>query len=253
MWADTMRKKEQDVVQAFVAHLGRGVAERLQVDRWPDLEDRTGKAIDAVAGRYAIEHTSIDALDGKRASDPQFMAAVGDLEHELQDQGPFHLRIDVPYRAIAKGQDWSAMRAALSAWITGPAHDLPFGRHSIELDLAGVPMQITVHKSDKLAPGLYFVRSISDGDVALKSNITRLVNEKARKLLPYATEHKVRVLLLEGDDIAMLNHVTVAEAIEEAFPEGLPEGVDQIWYADTALGLEHVHFYDLNILLTNPD
>ena len=42
----------------------------------------------------------------------------------------------------------------------------------------------------------------------------------------------------KGNDIAMLGHIVVAEAIESAFPEGLPEGIDAIWYADTTLGVE---------------
>src|SRR5262245_7361608 len=82
-----MRKKDQDVIRAFVAHLGEGVDGGLRVDRWPDLEDRTGKAIDAIAGRYAIEHTSIDALDAKRSRDPPFMTAVGELER-AERSGP---------------------------------------------------------------------------------------------------------------------------------------------------------------------
>lgn len=176
------------------------------------------------------------------------MAAVGELECDLKGQVPFHLRIDVPYRAVDKGQDWSAMRQALSAWIAGPAHELPFGRHAIDIDLAGAPKWLTVSKSKELGPGLYFVRSITDADIALKDNLTRLVAEKARKLLPYADEQKVRVLLLEGNDIAMLGHVTVAEVMQEAFPQGLPEGVDQIWYADSTMGLHNTRFYDLSQL-----
>jgi hypothetical protein len=222
VWAAAMRKKDQDVIRAFVARLGDGVDRGLQIDRWPDLEDRTGKAIDAIAGRYAIEHTSIDALDDKRARDPQFMAAVGELERELKDQVPFHLRIDVPYRTIAKGQDWPAMRDAISTWITGPVHDLPFGRSSTEIDLAGVPVQLTVWNSNELGPGLYFVRSITDADITLKDNLTRLINKKAQKLLPYAHEQKVRVLLLGGNDVAMLNHVTVADAVQKPSHKDCP-------------------------------
>jgi hypothetical protein len=46
----------------------------------------------------------------------------------------------------------------------------------------------------------------------------------------------------------MLGHVTVAEAMREAFPQGLPEGVDQIWYADSTMGLHNTRFYDLSQL-----
>jgi hypothetical protein len=40
--------------------------------------------------------------------------------------------------------------------------------------------------------------------------------------LPYGRKGKLRILLLEGNDIAMLNHIVVAEALEASFRDDPP-------------------------------
>jgi len=80
-----MRNKEERVIQAFAAHLAKNGHRGLKVDRWPDRDKTTpaNERIDAVAGDFAIEHTSVDALNDKRARDPQCMQALGELETVL--------------------------------------------------------------------------------------------------------------------------------------------------------------------------
>ena len=143
-----MRNKEERVVLAFVAHLAEIGAPGLRVERWPDRERNTpsSERIDAIAGQFAIEHTSIDALDEKRARDPQFMEAIGKLENELERPRRFHLMISIRYGAIEKGQNWSAMRQALRQWITRDAHQLSDGNQQIDVGLAGVPVRLHVSK-----------------------------------------------------------------------------------------------------------
>ena len=54
---------DRDAIDLFVTHLGRqrGYA-KLVVDRWPEDENRQSPEIDAMAGPFAIEHTSIDSV-----------------------------------------------------------------------------------------------------------------------------------------------------------------------------------------------
>lgn len=62
-----MRKpNDSDVIEAFVAFLGEQEGLALQVDRWPDKENRQTKDIDAIAGPFAIEHTSVDSFENQR-------------------------------------------------------------------------------------------------------------------------------------------------------------------------------------------
>jgi hypothetical protein len=54
---------------------------------------------------------------------------------------------------------------------------------------------------------------VDNADMALRENLRTLVREKAKKLLPYGRKGKLRILLLEGNDIAMPNHIVVAESV----------------------------------------
>lgn len=230
-----MRNNEGDVIEEFVAFLAANGHPGLKVDQWPDREpaNRNKKAIDAIAGQFAIEHTSIDALDEKRARDAEFMRALGDLEAELTGSLPFRLRVRVLYRAVAKGQKWDDVRAAFRAWILGDAMNLPEGFH--RLNVPGVPFELHVEKTSEEASGLFLGRLINETDSTLEKTIAPLLIEKAAKLQPHAQDGRTRILLLETSDTTMMNRVIAAKAIHTNFPDRLPEGIDEIWYADTAL------------------
>ncbi|HWB33991.1 MAG TPA: hypothetical protein VG753_01565 [Candidatus Paceibacterota bacterium] len=230
-----MRNKEEKLVEIFVAHLAAEGTPGLKIDRWPDREpeNRNKKAIDAIAGSFAIEHTSIDALDEKRARDTEFMQAIGNIEADLKGQVPFRLRVRVLYKAVGKGQKWLEVRAALRTWVLSDAMTLPEGFHS--LNIPGVPFDLQIEKTSEEAPGLFVGRLINEKDLTLESTIGPLLIEKATKLLPYGPAGLTRILLLETSDTSMMNRVIAAKAIHANFPDQLPHGIDEIWYADTAL------------------
>ena len=58
---------DRDGIELFVNHLSRqrGFA-KLVMDRWPEDENRQSPEIDAIAGPFAIEHTSIDSVANQR-------------------------------------------------------------------------------------------------------------------------------------------------------------------------------------------
>jgi hypothetical protein len=75
--------KDHEVVEAFVAHLAANGYPGLCVDKWPERENRKSPDIEAIAGQFAIEHTSIDTLPNQRGKSHWFMRAAGELEKEL--------------------------------------------------------------------------------------------------------------------------------------------------------------------------
>jgi hypothetical protein len=179
-------------------------------------EERSEEAIDAIAGPFAIEHTSVDTLKNQRRDSAWFMQAAGNLEAELRREGhapACRLAITLEYDAIGKGQNFSAIRAALKSWIVNDAPGLPDGG-SIE-NIAGVPFPVRVMKAAKLA----------------KHQCTGATT----------------ILLVENDDLALMNDWTMLEAIREAFPNGPPSGVDRVWYADTAIP-KNLEFKDFTLL-----
>jgi hypothetical protein len=238
--------KDCEVIEAFVAHL-RGLRHPdLRVDSWPDKGNRESSDIDAISGVFAIEHTSVDTLPNQRRDANWFTRVVTGLDVELSTSLPCRLRIALEYRAIRPGQDWSAIREALRAWIIYEVPNLADGTHRVH-NVAGVPFPLHVRKASDRPAGLLFAR-YEPVDDTLPSRIRIQFDRKAQKLSTYQSAGKTTVLLVENDDIALMNSQRMLEAIRQAYPTGLPVGVDELWYADTSIP-DDIDFRDFTDLL----
>lgn len=233
---------DRDLMNSFITYLqGHGLPD-LKVDGWPEDENRNSPEIDAVAGAFAIECTSIDTLMNQRRDSDWFHQVVGGLGQELASQVPFRLNITLEYGAVRKGQNWVAIRQGLKNWIANEAPRLSDGRHVIEA-APDVPFRLHVRKAYGRRPKIIFGRFKPEDDTLAK-RIRDLFNEKAEKLAKYKAAGKITVLLLDGWDYILMNEWIMLDSIQDAYPDGLPEGLDQIWYADTSEPTE-VEFTDL--------
>lgn len=224
--------EDSDVINAFVVHLrGHGYPD-LCVDAWPDRKNRNSSEIDAIAGPFAIEHTSIDTLPNQRGESAQFMNAVGEIGLELPKKISFRLNITIEYTAVKKGQDWDAIRRELKKWISNRSMRLSDGSHVFN-DIPGIPFRLHVRKGGDRPTGVFFSRFIPP-DETLPNRIKTQFDGKAEKLSKYKT-NKTAVLLIESDDIALMSESLMLDSIQKSCPKGLPSGVDQIWYADTSI------------------
>jgi hypothetical protein len=174
------------------------------------------------------------------------MQAVGGLEHQLPPL-PFRLRIVLQYHAVSKGQHWPAIRQALTSWIIREAPQLADGGHII-YTIPGVPFPLHVEKACHHGHGVSFGR-YEPGDDTLPARIREQFARKAEKLATYHGQGTTTVLLVENDDVALMNHVKMLNAIREACPSGPPAGVNQIWYADTSFAPD-IAFRDFTPALT---
>ncbi len=204
------------------------------MDRWPDEENRNSPDIDAIAGPFAIEHTSIDTLPKQRRDEDWFMRVVGGLEKELPCTPRFRLRITLDYKAIIQGQDWTVIRAGIKTWLTNEVPLLTDGHHILD-GIRGVPFKLHVIKKSDRPAGIFFDRS-EPGDDTLPARIREQFDRKAKKLAKY--HDKTKILLIESDDIALMSEIKMFSAIREAYPVSFPSGIDQIWYADTSIPSE---------------
>jgi len=226
-------KTDDRVVDAFVSHLRNFEFPNLTVEEHPDKTNRATADIDAIAGHFAIEHTSVDVLDEQRLRSDHWHKAVGGLEEELKGCVPTHLAIATGYQAVTTGQNWANIRSALKNWLLEYSERLPTGMNEFEIN--GVPFPLTIWKREDRPPGVFFSRLVADEDQTLAHTVGPLVGRKAKKLAPYKARGQTTVLLVESDDIAMMNHVVMYKALREACPDGWPVGVDHIWYADTSM------------------
>jgi hypothetical protein len=233
--------KDRDVIYAFVAYLQANGHPKIKVDQWPEDEHRNSEQIDAIAGIFAIEHTSIDTLPNQRRDSDWFMQVVGGLKQEPGDLIPFRLSITLEYHAVKKGQDWSAIHEALKTWLITDALQLEDGKHIVD-HIPGVPFRLRVVKSSTRPAGLFFSR-YDPNDDTLSERARQLLARKAEKLLRYQSTGKTTVLLVESDDIALMDEAKMLEAVRIAFDGGLPPGVDQLWYANTSIPSE-IQFVD---------
>jgi hypothetical protein len=231
---------DKAVVDLFISHLRENGHVALRLDSRPDLDNRNSSDIDAIAGNFAIEHTSVDTIENQRRDGKWFSSVADPLEDQFRNSLRFRLRLIFPYDGIAKGQDWDALREALASWISSAAGALADGSH--EVAIQGIPFNFHVTKDSTGRPGLFFLR-IDPGDTTLASRVLSHLSRKAEKLLPIRSAGKTTVLLVDSSDIALMSHGKMLEAIREAFG-GLPGGVDQLWYVDTSISPD-LEFWDL--------
>ena len=225
--------KDSEVIDGFVAHLREHGHPDLKVDRRPDKENRDSPDIDAIAGSFAIEHTSIDTLPDQRLNNNRFMQVIGDLEQEFSGQLPFHLYIILKYDAITTNQDWKAIHQALKVWIIEDTPRLEEGHYVLD-NVPGVPFKLHVDKKIDFPPSLFFARFPLE-DATFVNRIKAQCDRKAKKLAKYQGTGKTTVLLIESYDMALMHPSIMLQGICDAYPNGLPPGVDKIWCADTAI------------------
>lgn len=224
-------RKDRKVIEAFVDYLRANGYPDLRIECWP--EDKGSKEIDAIAGAFAIEHTSIDTLPLQRRNSHWYMQVVGGLGKELNASIPFHLSITVDYQAIRKRQRCPDIRNSLKTWIITHASQLKDGCHDFN-DVAGVPFSLHIEKVTGLCPGIYFALS-APSDHTLVNRVKEQLDRKAKKLLKYQHKNMITVLLVESDDIALMTESKMWATVQKAYPDGPPSGADQLWYADTSI------------------
>lgn len=242
MAKDESKIKVKELIQRFVSHLAAEGHMGLQVDRWPDEETRDSKDIDAEAGDFAIEHTSIDTIANQRRDSAWFKRAVGCPEGELHWEHPFRLVVTLPYEGIQLGQQWAKIKAALHSWILNQSPDLSKGSHIIR-NVPDIPFEFRVSKRPSQRPGVFFGRYGAPEKSFLK-HIKEQLDRKVQKLVPYRNKGKRTILLVESDDMALMNEGLMVEGIKSSYPDNLPTGIDQIWFADTSIP-EEIVFTDL--------
>ena len=229
-----MRTDEQDVIEKFVDHLGilKGHS-NLSVDRWPDKENRTEPEIDAVAGIFAIEHTSIDSVASQRQLDDWYLRVVGGLDQLISECLDCGFTVTLEFYAIGKGMDWNCIREDLQKWIVHRAPLLENGNHEIVLPTSTpVEFPIVMHIEKGLPLSSVGFRRFAPKDNTLAARTKKILDRKSMKLRKYQGDYTT-ILLVENAGFPLIVGTTIVDAIQVAFPDILPHGADEIWVIDT--------------------
>ncbi len=231
---------DKEVIGLFVRYLADQGHPGIEVDAWPD-EERPSE-IDAIAGPFAIEHTSVDTIPNQRRDAAWFVQVVKSLEDEFRCKLPFRLVLTFPYEGIQTGQDWSRITTALRNWVLDEAPKLFIGSHTIK-GVPEIPFEFYAAKRSSSRTGLLFGR-FAPNDQTLPDRLREQLNRKVKKLSPYKGKNKTTILLVESDDIALMNDGIMWDGLRSTYPDGLPQGLDQIWFADTSIP-EEILFADM--------
>lgn len=226
------RLEDTEVIEAFVVYLRENGHPGLVVDSRPELDNRKSPEIDAIAGKFAIEHTSVDSVENQRRDGDWFVRVVEPLAKKFKNVLPFKLNLEFPYEGIVKGQDWDAIRCALENWVSNEVGRLSDGPHQICIH--SVPFNFRAIKDSKVTRGIFSARS-NPGDTTLASRLSVHLSRKMAKLERYKAMGMTTILLVESDDIALMNQYKMLEGIQSAFGSGMPQHIDQVWYVDTSL------------------
>ena len=228
--------ENRKLINEFVAYLRKHGHPTLKIEYYPDEKNRSTADIDAIAGLFAIEHTSIDTIPNQRRNSHWFGKIIKNLEQEFANL-PFYLRITLRENSITTGQDWSAVREALKNWILEDAPDLSVTKPYTPCKVPGVPFMIYVTKDTDISGRVRFDR-FDPNDKTLHNRVKDLFNRKVSKLVKYQRSGKTTLLLVENDDPALMSDYKLLDAVQQAYPDGLPDGIDEIWYADTSIADE---------------
>lgn len=223
----------REVIEAFVAHLAQRGYPGLVVEERPDESNRTSSDIDALAGPFAIEHTSVDALPDQRQQESWVRQVTGGLADEIPIRPDCRLRITFDFLAVRQGQDWGRIRQGLKSWLLDAARCLDDGVHVVS-SVPDVPFPVHVRKSSGRRGGLSFGLFAPD-DLSLGERLQAHLGRKAAKLARYQKAGRTTILLVESADLQLMDPSILEEAGWRALGGRLPEGVDQLWYADTSI------------------
>lgn len=221
---------DRAVVIAFVSFLG------LDIDGFPEDDKDEPFKIDALAGPYAVEHTSIDIAQDQRGHEAQFQRLIGPLEEEFCGLLSNRLSIRMPYASFAIGFPGNEMTDALRRWLRSEAPALPLGTHDVSI--SGLPYESKVWVKASRAGGVFFSRHApDDSDVGIR--LATVISRKMKKLAPWRTRGYQTLLLIESSDIALMNDDKMAGALDDALRHVAPVALDELWYADTSLPTEY--------------
>ena len=151
--------KDYEVIDTFIEYLRKHGHPELMISCHPDKENRDSADIDAIAGSFAIEHTSIDTLPDQRLNSDWFNQVVSGLGEEFADQLLFALTINFYDGSITKGQDWKKIRQGFKNWINQENDNprLADGPHWIN-SVPGIPFPFHVIKGHDPPWGVHFGR-----------------------------------------------------------------------------------------------
>lgn len=225
------RTRQNECIDQFVAVLRTNGYPDLRVEDYPD--ERNSGDIDAIAGSFAIEHTSVDGIPDQRGHDARFSKLIEGLRDELK-HFDFQANVTFSYNDLLEltTQSIPSTRTALIDWLREVLPQLPDGQHHFSRT-PSLPFTILIRKWGARRPGILFVRDTIEDRTAtdeLRFHLTR----KAKKLKLYKErpEGYTTVLLVDLNGSTLMSLYELTELLYASFEDASIDGVDEVWCVD---------------------
>lgn len=217
-----MRSKHQRAVCEFVREiLSFRTDELITLACRPDIEYRQIAAVDELWGspsrRYAVEHTRLESFEGQLADQAKLERLLAPVRPMLAGHLPgtytlsvmagaatgAHLNYDLANKRIAHLVLEAAPRLSCKETKTIRSELLPF--------------ELQLHRRREQGSQV-FIHCVIESDLNADRlrRIRRALDEKCPKLLAWACEGRLSVLVLESDDLALANVFHISDAVRDA-------------------------------------
>jgi len=243
-----IRPREQKIINELVAVLRENGYPNLQVDAWPDEDKRGNGNIEAIAGPFAIEHTTIDGLPDQRGHDDRFRRIISGVAEDRQLAGDCQTTVVLGYDDILRISSRSvpSINAQLLVWLREVLSRLSEGEHRFP-PTADIPISILIRKRCGWGPGISFRRDLPSAS-AVSEKLRGQLERKARKLRRYKSESCCTLLLVELDCSPFMGADDFIRFFCSIYENRSIEGIDELWFAETRLG----EFWKLGEVLAGP-
>lgn len=239
------------IVERFLQDYNAEKSRAYVVLEWPDDNDRTGKAIDALAAdgddRLAIEHTILQPFVGEKKDASVFLKTVGTLDKADHLKLPgFSVTLSFDVGAVPTRTDWSKVAPAVEQWYLARREAIQTG--SSKHVVPELPFELTVAVSKSAlnsSLGFFFIGRVAPEQRPLDDTVAQALNTKVEKLTAASADK--RILLLEKD-VPIYGNGEVGEIVERLLPN-FPKlsQVHEIWVVDT-VALESENYVAIDLV-----
>ena len=252
-------RKSCDAVARVLEELSSAVRSN---PRCPE-KDGSGPPVEYVfdlAGKtYAFEHTIIEAFEDQIRTSVDFGKFAAPIEatldHHMPSPGMYYLTFPIDPCAGLKPRDIPKTQEAVIAWTRAKAAELhaelprkpsrterPRGHQNYRKEAPpGLGFELHLSRDTNwaqpdMADGRLFVSRFAppNRESLREDRLTTAFDRKFPKLAQWKAVGTVSILILENGDIALTNHVVVAEAVEKLVRDRA-DRPDQIWLVDTVI------------------
>ncbi|WP_157801172.1 hypothetical protein [Sphingobium sp. LB126] len=237
-----VRKNEAGICEAVIRLLEEDTGGIRDDVRFPEV-DGIGPPVECRFGldgrRFAMEHTLVEPFTDQIRTGSEFHAFAAPIEAALNGSmpspGTYTLQFPVHPTAGRHRRTHAALRERIIAWAREMGTELhgaaphredrtrhPHGyegERSTEIDGLELTLRRRVHWSEtgRHDSALFLVRSVgTDLEDLRLERITTALDRKLPKLSACRAEGDRTILVLEFADIALTNHVLIAQALEKA-------------------------------------